>query len=361
MLSVSAVGEQYVDLRPRTDSGPYLQDGSRDRRGQHHDPAAGRPDAGSGQHAGGQHSRATGSPTCSTRHSRRSTARGPTSARCIDSGATLTEQLNSVSDQSRGLIDDSGPLLDSQAETTDSIRTWARSLARRHRATRAERSADARPPATRTRLRAGGFGAAEPGEADAAGAAGQPHHAGADPGHVQPVARATPGRASPRVVGSAGLRSCRRTTPPACPSATSRSPSSDPPPCTVGFLPPSQWRSPADTTTIDTPDGLYCKLPQDSPIAVRGARNYPCMGHPGKRAPTVELCNDPEGFKPMAHAPARARAVPVRPEPDRAGHSASMTGSTSRTGSTRRSRARPCRRAPCRRERPPVLRSAAIR
>src|ERR1700733_1564653 len=26
--SVSAVGEQYVDLRPRTDSGPYLRDGS---------------------------------------------------------------------------------------------------------------------------------------------------------------------------------------------------------------------------------------------------------------------------------------------------------------------------------------------
>ena len=54
----------------------------------------------------------------------------------------------------------------------------------------------------------------------------------------------------------------------------------DPPPCTVGFLPPSQWRSPADITTIDTPDGLYCKLPQDSPIVVRGARNYPCMGCP---------------------------------------------------------------------------------
>ena len=29
VLSVSAIGEQYVDLRPRTDSGPYLQDGSR--------------------------------------------------------------------------------------------------------------------------------------------------------------------------------------------------------------------------------------------------------------------------------------------------------------------------------------------
>ena len=51
---------------------------------------------------------------------------------------------------------------------------------------------------------------------------------------------------------------------------------------------------------IDTPDGLYCKLPQDSPITVRGARNYPCMEHPGKRAPTVELCNDPKGFQPLA-------------------------------------------------------------
>lgn len=28
VLSVSAVGEQYVDLLPRTDSGPYLRDGS---------------------------------------------------------------------------------------------------------------------------------------------------------------------------------------------------------------------------------------------------------------------------------------------------------------------------------------------
>ncbi len=75
---------------------------------------------------------------------------------------------------------------------------------------------------------------------------------------------------------------------------------SDPPACTVGFLPPSQWRSPADTRTVDTPDGLYCKLPQDSPIAVRGARNYPCMGQPGKRAPTVEICESDKPFMPLA-------------------------------------------------------------
>src|SRR5271154_5397449 len=28
VLSISAVGEQYVDLQPRTNSGPYLRDGS---------------------------------------------------------------------------------------------------------------------------------------------------------------------------------------------------------------------------------------------------------------------------------------------------------------------------------------------
>lgn len=73
-----------------------------------------------------------------------------------------------------------------------------------------------------------------------------------------------------------------------------------PPPCTVGFLPPSAWRSPADTIETGTPDGLYCKLPQDSPSSVRGARNYPCMGHPGKRAPTVEICNSDKPYEPLA-------------------------------------------------------------
>jgi hypothetical protein len=87
----------------------------------------------------------------------------------------------------------------------------------------------------------------------------------------------------------------------------------DPPACTVGFLPPSAWRSPEDTGETDTPDGLYCKLPQDSPIAVRGARNYPCMGHPGKRAPTVQLCDDPKGFEPLAERQHALGPNPIDP------------------------------------------------
>ncbi len=59
-----------------------------------------------------------------------------------------------------------------------------------------------------------------------------------------------------------------------------------PPPCLTGFLPASQWRSPADTKTEPLPSGLYCKIPKDAPNAVRGARNYPCADVPGKRAAT---------------------------------------------------------------------------
>jgi hypothetical protein len=88
---------------------------------------------------------------------------------------------------------------------------------------------------------------------------------------------------------------------------------SDPPACTVGFLPPSSWRSPEDTTVIDTPDGLYCKLPQDSPIGVRGARNYPCMGNPGKRAPTVEICNSDKPFEPLAMRQHMTGPYPIDP------------------------------------------------
>nr|WP_240945459.1 MlaD family protein [Rhodococcus sp. HNM0569] len=76
-----------------------------------------------------------------------------------------------------------------------------------------------------------------------------------------------------------------------------------PPACTTGYLPASQRRSPADLSVPDTPDDLYCKIPQDSKELVRGVRNYPCMEFPGKRAPTPELCRDPEGFQPIGTNP----------------------------------------------------------
>ena len=35
-----------------------------------------------------------------------------------------------------------------------------------------------------------------------------------------------------------------------------------PPPCLTGFLPASEWRSPADTSMAPLPSGTYCKIPQ---------------------------------------------------------------------------------------------------
>ncbi|WP_314035357.1 MlaD family protein [Dietzia sp. CH92] len=74
----------------------------------------------------------------------------------------------------------------------------------------------------------------------------------------------------------------------------------DPPPCTTGFLPPEQRRSPTELDVPDTPPDLYCKVPEDSPVAVRGARNMPCMEYPGLRAATVALCREKAGAAGVA-------------------------------------------------------------
>lgn len=85
----------------------------------------------------------------------------------------------------------------------------------------------------------------------------------------------------------------------------------DPPPCSVGFIPPPQIRSPADTTLRELPTDLYCKVPQNDPSVVRGARNYPCQEFPGKRAPTIQLCRDPAGYVPIGSNPWRGPPIPV--------------------------------------------------
>lgn len=73
------------------------------------------------------------------------------------------------------------------------------------------------------------------------------------------------------------------------------------------------WRSPGKTTTIDTPDNLYCKLPQDSPVGVRGGRNYPSMSKPGKRARTGKICNNDKPYEPLAERQHALEPYPLDP------------------------------------------------
>ncbi|EHI14829.1 MCE family protein [Mycolicibacterium thermoresistibile] len=73
-----------------------------------------------------------------------------------------------------------------------------------------------------------------------------------------------------------------------------------PPPCTTGYLPARQMRPPSEVDYPDRPPGyLYCRIPQDSMFNVRGARNLPCAERPGKRAPTVEMCESDEEYVPL--------------------------------------------------------------
>jgi phospholipid/cholesterol/gamma-HCH transport system substrate-binding protein len=84
----------------------------------------------------------------------------------------------------------------------------------------------------------------------------------------------------------------------------------DTPPCLTGFIPPPLIRTPADETLRELPTDLYCKVAQDDATNVRGARNYPCQEFPGKRAPTVALCRDPRGYVPVGSNPWRGPPVP---------------------------------------------------
>ena len=44
---------------------------------------------------------------------------------------------------------------------------------------------------------------------------------------------------------------------------------------------------------------MYCRVPQDAPFNVRGARNLPCVTVPGKRAPTWQQCESDENYVPL--------------------------------------------------------------
>lgn len=73
-----------------------------------------------------------------------------------------------------------------------------------------------------------------------------------------------------------------------------------PPACTTGFLPTQQRRPPSFEDSPERTSGdLYCRVPQDSPFNVRGARNIPCETAPGKRAPTVKMCESDEQYVPL--------------------------------------------------------------
>ncbi|WP_067693987.1 MCE family protein [Nocardia jejuensis] len=296
--SVSAVGEQYVDLRPRTDSPPYLHEGS----------VIAKRDTTIPQPVGPMLDRLSalvGTIPQDKLHDllgelfQGVNGAGHDLDSLLTSAGTLSADLNGVGGTTRTLVEDTAPLLDSQARTADAIRIWTRSLS----GVTAQLVAE--DPHIRTLLQTGPGAVRDVTQLldsvkltlpvllanlSSVGQLAVTYHAALEqvlvllPPAISMIEAVHPtNNASGWGVGDFRL-----------------SGTSDPPACTVGFLPPSSWRLPSDITTLDTPDGMYCKLPQDSEVAVRGARNFPCLGHPGKRAPTAELCNSDQEYQPVA-------------------------------------------------------------
>jgi phospholipid/cholesterol/gamma-HCH transport system substrate-binding protein len=309
--SVSAVGEQYVDLWPRRSSGPYLDDGSVIPLRDTSIPQA------VGPMLDQVSSLIESIPKDKLSNLLDEVFKGVNGAgydmgSLLDSASTVARDARGVADRTSHLTDDAVPLLDSQAQTADSIRTWARSLAGITQQVVTDDSD------LRTVLKAG------PGALDETSrlleqvkptlpvllanltTIGQ-LAVTYNPSLEQLLVLLPPEIAA---IGSSGMA---KTNPTGLAQGEFTIAQADPVGCTVGYLPPSSWRSPADTTDADTPDGLYCKLPQDSPIGVRGARNYPCMEHPGKRAPTVEICNSDKPYEPLAMRPHALGPSPLDP------------------------------------------------
>ena len=126
--SVSAVGEQYVDLRPRTKSPPYLTNGS----------VIAKQDTRIPQPVGPMIDKLSALiksiPTDKLNEllDQSFTAfngSGYDLSSLLDSSSRISADLNGVADNTSTLFQDTRPLLDSQAETTDAIRQWTRSLA----------------------------------------------------------------------------------------------------------------------------------------------------------------------------------------------------------------------------------------
>ena len=311
VLSVSAVGEQYVDLLPRTDSGPYLRDGSvipvanttvPQKVGPMLDQVSALLDSIPKQKLS----------KLLDESFKGLNGAGDDLAALLNSVSTVARDFDKVGDRARALVDDGRPLLDGQAASADALRAWTRSLAG---VTGQLNTNDAQ---LRGVLQNG------PGALDEASQLlnsvkptlpillanlttvsriAVTYHASIE----QLLVLLPPYIASVQAVG------LPRNNPTGYTQGDFTLTIGDPPACTVGFLPPSSWRSPSDLSDVDTPDGLYCKLPQDSPIAVRGARNYPCMGQPGKRAPTVEICESGGSYEPLAMRQHALGPYPIDP------------------------------------------------
>lgn len=299
--SQSAVGEQFVELIPRTGSGPLLQEGSVIPLDRTSVPT----DVNTLLEATNRGLAAIPRDNLKTAVDEAYMAvggLGPDLSRLVQGSTALAIDARANLDPLTLLIDQSKPILDTQTETGGSVRAWASNLATITGQLQANddgvRGILERGPGAAEEVRAL-FQRLQPtlpivlanlasiGEVALA----------YQPGLEQLLVLLPQGTATTQAIGTAN-RNTKQDYKGAYLNFNLNL--NLPPPCNTGFLPVTQQRVPSLEDYPDRPAGdLYCRVPQDSPFNVRGARNLPCITVPGKRAPTVKMCESSETYVPL--------------------------------------------------------------
>lgn len=299
--SVTAAGEQYIELIPRTAGGPALQDGDTISVQRTHLP----PNINALLNATNAGIEAIPDDNLKTAIDEAYVAfggLGPELSRIVKGSTTLAIDARADLDALTTLIDGAKPLLDSQSDTADSIQGWAADIAQ---ITREVQSHD-------TGVR---------GILDEGPAALDETRGLFD--RLQPtlpiVLNNLVNVADVAVVYQANIEQLLVLLPRAVEMVqgamlANRDQKQDyngiylsfnlnlnlPPPCNTGYYPAQQRRPPTEVDAPERIDGIvYCRVPQDSALNVRGARNFPCATRPGKRAPTVAMCESDENYVPL--------------------------------------------------------------
>ncbi len=313
--SVSSVGEQFVQLLPRRADGPVLKNGDvipKDRTSVPTDINKVLDNTNRGLEAIPRDNLKTVIDEAYTAVG----GLGPELRRLVSGSAALASDARANLDPLTTLIDQSKPVLDSQTDTAGSIQAWAANLAS------ISRQLQNQDPAVAGILDNG------PGAADEVRALFdrlQPTlpivlanlvsigevAVAYQPGLEQLLVLLPQGTAVTQAVGvhkrntkqdymGDALEFNLNLAIPLLPAPIPLPPQQIPPPCTTGFLPAQQQRIPTFQDYPDRPVGnLYCRVPQDAPFNVRGARNLPCETVPGKRAATWQECESDKQYVPL--------------------------------------------------------------
>jgi phospholipid/cholesterol/gamma-HCH transport system substrate-binding protein len=313
--SVSSVGEQYVQLTPRSSNGPLLRDGDVITRDRTTVPT----DINTVLNATNRGLQGIPQQNLRTVIDEAYIAvggLGPELRRLVNGSTSLAIDARKNLDPLLALVDQSQPVLNSQTDTAGSIQAWAANLASISGQLQNQDAAVAgvldKGPGAAEEVRAL-FDRLQPtlpivlANLVSLGEVALTYQ----PSLEQLLVLLPQGTAVTQAVGvhkrntkqdyeGDALTFNLNLMIPALPQPIPLPPQQIPPPCTTGFLPAQQQRVPTFQDYPDRPAGaLYCRVPQDAPFNVRGARNLPCETVPGKRAPTVKLCESDEQYVPL--------------------------------------------------------------